>query len=132
MRNENLLTSFPNHEVELKIDDLLIVRSENDEYQFVIRELNLNKQRSIKIQVGDLGEPRKNLWVCLILAMEDMEPMLYLIPSLKLADPDNFIFKYNQLDEPFEHLSNYEIKVFRNGMEELSKYAFENMIGELK
>ena len=131
MHNESLLTLFPNHEVELTTNDDLIVRSAKDEYQLVIRELNLNKLRSIKIQSSDLGEPSENRWVCLVLAMEDMEPMLYLIPSLKLADPDDFIFKYNKLDAPFEHLSNYEIKVFRNGMEELSKYAFENMIGEL-
>jgi len=110
---------------------IFIENSLGTEYRIFIQEINLNKVRSVKIQVGDLREPSKNLWVCLVLLMEDMEPTLYLIPSQVLTNPDDFIFKYNKLDEPFEHLSNYEIKVFRNGMEKLSEFAFENMIGEL-
>lgn len=128
----SVIENFINHAIQSETANDTVYRAPSGTaYKILIQPLNLNKERSVKIQVGDLGEPSKNLWVCLVLIMEDMEPTLYLIPSLDLADPGDFIFKYNKLNAPFEHLSNYEIKVFRNGMEKLSEYAFENMIGEL-
>ncbi|MFT6443122.1 MAG: hypothetical protein ACJASQ_002732 [Crocinitomicaceae bacterium] len=112
-------------------NDLTIQSQKGNDYRIFIQEINLNKERSIKIQKEDLGEPNANLWVCLVLIMEGMEPTPYLIPSLQLTKPDNFVFIYNKLNEPFEHLSNYEIKVFKNGMERLNEFTFESRIGEL-
>jgi len=111
--------------------ELIIQSQKGNEYRILIQEINLNKERSIKIQKEDLGEPNANLWVCLVLIMEEMEPTPYLISSLQLTVPDNFIFIYNKLNAPFEHLSNYEIKVFKNGMERLNEFTFESRIGEL-
>jgi hypothetical protein len=61
----------------------------------------------------EFDEPRDNLWVALVLQFKDMEQKMYLIPSHKLATPDNFIFIDNDMgQERFGHLSNWEIKVF--------------------
>ena len=106
--------------------------SQGEKRNVFIQEINLNKERSIKIQKEVLGEPNANLWVCLVLIMEGMEPTPYLIPSLQLIEPDNFVFIYNKLKAPFEHLSNYEIEVFKNGMERLNEFTFESRIGELE
>ncbi len=111
--------------------ELTIQSQKGNEYGIFTKEINLNKERSIKIQKEDLGEPNANLWVCLVLIMEGMEPTPYLIPSLQLTEPDNFVFIYNKLKAPFEHLSNYEIKVFKNGMGRLNEFTFESRIGEL-
>ena len=123
---------FSHFNVESKSDKELIVQSpQGNEYRIFIQEINLNKERSVKIQKEDLGVPSTKLWVCLVLIMEGMEPTPYLIPSLQLTEPDNFVFIYNKLNAPFEHLSNYEIKVFKNGMERLNEFTFESRIGEL-
>ena len=57
-----------------------------------------------------------------------MEPVLYLIPSKILAQPDDYNFIDNDQGERFKHLSNWEIKVFTKGIEQLSKYALTNTI----
>ena len=57
-----------------------------------------------------------------------MEPILYLIPSKILSEPDNYIFIDNEQSERFKYYSNWEIKVFTKAIPQLSKYAFANMI----
>ena len=58
-----------------------------------------------------------------------MEQHIYLIPSKALATADNYIFIDNDMgQERFEHLSNWEIKVFVRGMEKLNEYAFDYQI----
>ena len=98
-------------------------------HDIYLQTINLNRVRSIKIPKLDLGEPRDNLWVALVLQLKDMDQMIYLIPSKILATPDNYIFIDNDMgQERFEHLSNWEIKVFKRGMEKLSEYAFDYQI----
>jgi len=64
--------------------------------------------------------------------MDEMEPVFYLIPSKTVATADNYIFIDNEQGERFEHLSNWEIKVFRNAVPELSKYAFDTIIAQIE
>lgn len=63
--------------------------------------------------------------------MQGLEPTLYLIPSTEFLEPDNFIFIENNQNPRLAHFSNYEIKVFKNGMPKLNEYRFENMIDKL-
>jgi len=110
----------------------LTVRSPSGKEHFIfIQPIDLEKERSVKINKQQLGEPKDNLWIGLVLLMEDMEPKLYLIPSKRLAEPDDYIFIDNEQSEMFSHLSNWEIKVFTKAIAELSKYTFENVVGEL-
>lgn len=60
-----------------------------------------------------------------------MEPVLYLIPSNQLANPDDYIFIDNNQSERFSHLSNWEIKVFIKAIPKLSKFALSNIISQL-
>lgn len=69
--------------------------------------------------------------MALVLFMKEMEPVLYLIPSKQLAKPDNYIFINNDQGERFSHLSNWEIKVFTKAIPELSKFALDNIVGQL-
>ncbi|PHQ85492.1 MAG: hypothetical protein COB65_02985 [Thalassobium sp.] len=93
--------------------------------------VNLEKDRSVKISKSVLGEPKNNLWIALVLFMKEMEPVLYLIPLNQLAKPDDYIFIDNEQSEHFSHLSNWEIKVFVKGIPELSKFALNNLVGQL-
>ena len=103
--------------------------STGNTHDIYLQTINLNRVRSIKIPKQKLGKPVDNLWVALVLQLKDMEPMMFLIPSKKLATPDNYIFIDNDMgQERFERLSNWEIKVFARGMEKLSEYAFDYQI----
>ncbi|WP_028889071.1 hypothetical protein [Tenacibaculum ovolyticum] len=64
-------------------------------------------QRSIKILKEELGELKDNLFIALILILDNE---VSLVPSL----------------------SNWEIKISTNAIPELSKYALDNMIDILK
>ncbi len=109
-----------------------IVTAKGREHEILLRLLNLDKDRSLKIPKSDFNyELRDNLWVLLVLYMYDMEPFSYLIPSLVFATPNQIFIDNEQLPR-FRHFSNWEIKVFRKGIEELSKYALETMIKDLR
>ena len=96
-----------------------------------MQPINLEKDLSVKIPKEVLGEPKDNLWIALVLFLKKMEPVLYLIPSKQLAQPDDYIFIDNEQGARFKHLSNWEIKVFVKGIPELSKFALLNMIDKL-
>jgi len=63
--------------------------------------------------------------------MEGKELKLYLIPSKTLLTPDDYIFKDNPQNEMFAHLANWEIKMFKSGMDKLNEYRLENQLEEL-
>ena len=65
----------------------------------------------------------------MVLIIDKTAQVLYLIPSKALAEPNNSIFIDNE--SRFEHLSNWEIKVYTNAIAELSKFSLDNMIKEL-
>ena len=111
--------------------DFMVKTKSGNYHELYLQPINLEKDRSVKITKSVLGEPKNNLWIALVLFMKDMEPVLYLIPSKQLAEPDNYIFIDNELSDRLSHLSNWEIKVFTKGIPELSKFALDNMIGQL-
>ncbi|PKG43876.1 hypothetical protein [Psychroflexus sp. MES1-P1E] len=109
-----------------------IIKTDTGNYhELYLQTINLEKDRSIKISKSVLGEPKDNLWVALVLFMKEMEPVLYLIPSNQLAKPDDYIFFDNNQSERFSYLSNWEIKVFVKGIPEFSKFALNNIVGQL-
>lgn len=111
--------------------DFMVKTKSGNYHELYLQPINLERDRSVKITKSVLGEPKNNLWIALVLFMKDMEPVLYLIPSKQLAEPDDYIFINNELSDRLSHLSNWEIKVFTKGIPELSKFALDNMIGQL-
>lgn len=108
--------------------ELLFKTSTGQQHSIIICFLNINEARYIKTLKSDFNyKLRENLWVLLVLHIQDKQPFSYLIPSKVFETPNN-IFIDNEQSAMFRHLSNYRIKVFRKGIEELSKYAFETMI----
>lgn len=108
--------------------DFIVKTKSGNYHELYLQTINLETERSVKISKEVLGEPKDNLWVALVLFMKDIEPVLYLIPSKQLAKPDNYIFIDNDQGERFKQFSNWEIKVFTNGISELSKFALDNML----
>lgn len=98
--------------------------------EIYLQSINLDKERSVKIQKQDLGEPKDNLWVALVLMMDNEPISFYLIPSKTVTTPDDFLFVENEVSS-FPQLSNWEIKVFKNGMQKLSEFSLENMLDKL-
>lgn len=115
------------------IDKNLLIRNEKGvQYNLGIYTLNLNKALSIKILKSDFeGELNQDSFIVLKLIMEKMDPVYYLIPLTVFLTP-NHIFINNEQPEKFSFMSNWEIKVFQRGLEELSKYTFEKMIDKLR
>lgn len=111
--------------------DFIIKTNTANYHELYLQTVNLEKDRSVKISKSVLGEPKDNLWIALVLFMKEMEPVLYLIPSNQLAKPDDYIFIDNEQIERFKHLSNWEIKVFTKAIPELSKFALNNIVGQL-
>lgn len=111
--------------------DFIIRTNSGNYHELYLQPINLENDRSVKIPKQDLGEPKDNLWIALVLLMKEMEPMLYLIPSTQLTKPDNYIFIDNDQGKRFSHLSNWEIKVFTKAIPELSKFALNNVVSQL-
>lgn len=91
--------------------DFIIKTKTGNYHELFLQPINLETERSVKISKSVLGEPKDNLWVALVLFMKEMEPVLYLIPSNQLAEPDDYIFINNEKGERFSHLNNWETLV---------------------
>jgi len=111
--------------------DFIVKTNTGNYHELYLQPINLETERSVKIPKSDLEEPKDNLWVVLVLFMKEMEPVLYLIPSNQLAKPDDYIFINNDQGERFQHLNNWEIKVFTKAIPELSKFALNNIVDQL-
>jgi hypothetical protein len=110
--------------------DFVIKANTGNLHEIYLQPINLNKERSVKILKQDLGEPKNNLWVALVLILDYKAISLYLIPSKTLTKPDNFVYMENEVSS-FPQLSNWEIKVFKNGMQKLSEFSLDNMLKDL-
>lgn len=113
----------------------LINSQSGKEYQIDVRVLDLTvpqRDKKIKIPKSDWNyELPDNLHVALVVMLEGIEPAIYLIPTKVFTEPDNYIFFDNEQPERFKHFSNWVIKVFGKGIEKLSEYAFDRVVGEL-
>ena len=132
--NKKIIQS--NFQILEKEGSLYSIKSKSGKkYLIDIRILDLTKpQRDKKIKIPKSDWNYKlpgNLYVALIIVLEGIEPTLFLISSKVFLEPDNYIFFDNSQAERFKHLSNWEIKVFGKGMEKLSEYAFDRVVGEL-
>ena len=126
---------------ELKTFDLELTSKQNGregvdfligDNQLYLKSIDLDTtQRSIKIAKQDLGELRDKLFVALILIIDKEPKVVYLIPSKHLSQSDSNIFIENNVSL-MPSLSNWEIKVSSNTIQELTKYALENMTDKLK
>ncbi|AZQ58093.1 hypothetical protein EJ994_04450 [Maribacter sp. MJ134] len=109
-----------------------IVKSENGKQsEIFLQAMDLIAQQSSKVPKEKLGEPNENLWVALIGFIPEKEPLIFLIPSKTLVKPDGFVFFENNVGL-HTYLSNWEIKVFIKGMEQLGEYIIYNQIENFK
>lgn len=131
---EFLKSELKNHSLELTAKtggregvDFLI-----GDNQIYLQPLDLDVvKQSIKIAKQDLGEPNDNLFIALVLIIEKQSRVVYLIPSIQLQDSSNNFFVNNEVSL-MPSLSNWEVKISSKSIEELEKYALNNMINKLK
>ncbi len=88
-------------------------------------------KQSIKIAKQDLGELNDNLFIALILIIDKQPRVVYFIPSKELQDSNNNFFVNNEVSL-MPSLSNWEIKISSKAIEELEKYALNNIVNKLK
>lgn len=110
--------------------DFILKTTTGNLHEVYLQPINLNKERSVKISKQVLGEPKDNLWVILVLMMDKKAISLCFIPSKIVATPDDFVFIENEVNS-LPQLSNWEIKVFKNGMQKLSEFSLGNMLDKL-
>lgn len=102
------------------------------DYQLYLQPINLDtRQRSIKISKENLGVLKDELFIVLVLVIDNQPRGFYLIPSIELEQSNSDIFLENNV-KLMPSLSNWEIKVSSNTIPQLTKYSFRNMIGKLK
>jgi len=111
--------------------DFIVRRESGKQSELYLQPMDLIALQSVKIPKEQLGKPNDNLWVALLGFIPETEPLVFLIPSKTLSKPDNFIFFDNDVGR-HTYLSNWEIKVFINGMEKLGQYSFYNQVKNLK
>jgi len=111
--------------------DFIVKTKSGNKHELVLQTLELDKQRSLKIPKQQLGELKDNLWIVLILFMEEEALGSFLIPSKIFTTPDDYIFKDNPQSEIFAHFANWEIKVFKDGMDKLNEYQLVNQVKNL-
>jgi hypothetical protein len=111
--------------------DFIVKTSNGTQSEVFLQPMDLITLQSMKIPKEKLGEPKDNLWVALIGFIPNTEPLIFLIPSKTLIEPDNFIFFEHNVGQ-HSYLSNWEIKVFANGMEKLGEYISYNQIENFK
>ncbi|WP_299252919.1 hypothetical protein [uncultured Aquimarina sp.] len=100
--------------------------------QIYLQPLDLDTfKQSIKTLKQDLGELNDNLFIALVLILEKESRVIYVIPSIELQDSDNNFFINNEVSL-MPSLSNWEIKISSKTIEELEKYALNNMVDKLK
>ncbi|SFZ82451.1 hypothetical protein [Tenacibaculum maritimum] len=100
--------------------------------QIYLQPLNLDTvKQSIKIAKQDLGELNDNLFIALVLIIEKQPRVVYLIPSRQLQKTNSNFFIDNEVSL-LPSLSNWEIRISSKAIQELEKYALENMISKLK
>lgn len=101
------------------------------DYQIYLQPLDLDAvKQSIKIVKQDLGELNDNLFIALVLIIEKQPRVVYIIPSKDLQDSNSNFFVNNEVSL-IPSLSNWEIRISSKTIEELEKYALENMIKKL-
>jgi hypothetical protein len=113
--------------------DFIVKTDSGDTHELYLQTINVEEKKSISILKSDLGEPKDNLWIALVLLMDGINPTLYLIPSSQLTKPDDYIFFDSNQKGSLSHFSSWRIKVFTKGiMGKLSEYLFvyqvENLI----
>ena len=102
------------------------------ENQIYLQPLDLDTvKQSIKISKKDLGELNDNLFIALVLIIEQQSRVVYVIPSKDLQD-SNINFFVNNKVSLMPSLSNWEIKISSKSIKELEKYTLKNMIDKLK
>lgn len=126
---------------ELKSFDLELIPKRNGregvdfligDFKLYLQPMNLDStQRSIKISKEAIGELKDDLFVVLVLVIDNEPRGFYLIPSTDLIQSENDVFIDNNV-KLMPSLSNWEIKVSSNTIPQLNKYSFRNMINKLK
>ncbi|MFL0093326.1 hypothetical protein [Tenacibaculum maritimum] len=131
---EFLKSELKSHSLELtaKTDGREGVDFFIENYQIYLQPLDLDAvKQSIKISKQDLGELNDNLFIALVLIIEQQPRVLYLIPSTQLQNSSNNFFIDNEVSL-MPSLSNWEIKISSKSIEELQKYTLKNIINKLK
>jgi hypothetical protein len=111
------------------IDFMLKTERGNTHHLYLVT-INIKERQSLSILKSAIGKPNEQLWVALVLLMDDINA-LYLIPSLQLENPDNYIFLESTFGDRLSHMSSWIIKIFPKGMYRLNEYRLANQTKNL-
>ncbi len=111
--------------------DFIVKSKSGNYYEILLKTINLEIDRNVKFSKQEFGfELKNNKLIALVLFMKDIEPAAYLIPFKVFENPNQY-FINNDLGGRFDHISNWEIKIFTKAIPEFSKYAFNLTASQL-
>lgn len=110
--------------------DYILKTKKGNIHKLYLCPINLDIERDTKIPKHKLGDLKDDLWIALIVILQETPTILYLIPSTIFETPDNRIFFDNEIPA-MPNLSNWQIKVFTNAIKELSQYEIQNIKDKL-
>jgi hypothetical protein len=105
--------------------DYLITAPTGKINQLYLRSINLDTQRSIKIQKQDFGDSSISRFLGLVLIIEGKPRAFYLFPSEVLTNVDSAIFIDNDM-KMMPHLSNWEMYISTSSIPTLARYEISN------
>lgn len=106
--------------------DYILKTEKSNIHNLYLCSINLDIERDIKIPKHKLKDLKDDLWIALVVILQETPTILYLIPSKIFETPDNRIFFDNEIPG-MPSLSNWQIKVFTNAIKELSQYEIQNI-----
>ncbi|WP_299362162.1 hypothetical protein [Winogradskyella sp.] len=139
MNKQNIITPFVKSQLGNTGMNLIPKESGREGVDFLIgtndfflQSIDLDTiDRSAKIVKKDLGKLRDNLFIILVLIIEEEPRMVYIIPSKDLSQSESEIFISNDVSL-MPSLSNWEIRISVHTIPKLVKYSLESMIDKLK
>jgi len=101
--------------------DFILKTNTGNYHELYLQPINLETERSVKISKSVLGEPKYNLYVALVLFMNDREPIFYLIPSIVWRSPNNL---FTNSADYSRNKPSWGINIEKTTIPELAEYEF--------
>ena len=121
--NHHVIQSYLNHKgAHFKV----VNRVGEPEFDILCRQINIEKTNYAFVSKSDLERGlRDDLWIGLVLFVDDQKPTKYLFPSTVWNEP-NQLFTDSAVKNP-----EYGINLNENTINELQEYSFESQKDKL-
>src|SRR5690606_11352663 len=119
---------------QTEVDDRgidFVTKIQNNFFEIQVKSVRLKKTSYVFFTKTEKFYLRDNLHICLAIFSEDLNPQVYLIPTIDL-DSDNGLFIYREYREDQKSKPEWGINLSKKHIEKLKKYAIDLAVIKLK